>query len=412
MTREVIIKSGHNVPCIDVSPCGNFLACTSIDSTLRISNISTRTDLGKYSLEQWGWSTTWIPKAEIEVFQPLDQIAWLSTIFHSDLRSPNFQNVDPTLYAHYPVLEEAQNEADSSMEVDEVKENKPAVFLDGVQVPYIVNLEMMEEEDGDDDLDRDEEIDVQENGFFIERALDAEEEEDDEEEEEEDDQMQIDDGRTAVGGSDAKFKTIDVDLAPNANEENPFSFLHISSESVQTEGERSPSIDDYLILCASTEEIHLLNGKLHLLNRLTRPLPPRDATPWSAVHFVNRYMLLSWIPEWSMVLAANQGRSSVSLLSVRFNTQSFQYEVIPELTIPPKKDLPQTSIPLTGVAMHRCGDCVHSNAVCYKIHVQIGDIYTYHVTKPTHTNLCSASTPANASSSAPRAESSINFNTT
>jgi hypothetical protein len=51
----------HNIPCIDFSNCGRFLASISIDLTARVWEVSTGKMRSKVSLgSQWGWSVKWI----------------------------------------------------------------------------------------------------------------------------------------------------------------------------------------------------------------------------------------------------------------------------------------------------------------------------------------------------------------
>lgn len=57
----------HNVPCVSFSPCGNFLASTSIDKTVKIWGLCEKT--GKFKFlkaglpsNDWGWAVEWLPK--------------------------------------------------------------------------------------------------------------------------------------------------------------------------------------------------------------------------------------------------------------------------------------------------------------------------------------------------------------
>jgi WD40 repeat protein len=63
----------HNVPCVSFSPCGKFIASTSIDRSVKIWT-EYPVDSGAYVLvkmcypsKDWGWAVQWIDKQKTEV---------------------------------------------------------------------------------------------------------------------------------------------------------------------------------------------------------------------------------------------------------------------------------------------------------------------------------------------------------
>ena len=62
----------HNIPCIKFSPCGKFLAASSIDKSVKIFTIPAGELLGKIPLPEWGWSVNWIFKNSVLNFQEFE----------------------------------------------------------------------------------------------------------------------------------------------------------------------------------------------------------------------------------------------------------------------------------------------------------------------------------------------------
>ena len=62
----------HNVPCIELSPSGRFIASTSIDSTVCISDHTNKLKVCKPCAE-WGWAVKWVPKNSVSEFKSLPQ---------------------------------------------------------------------------------------------------------------------------------------------------------------------------------------------------------------------------------------------------------------------------------------------------------------------------------------------------
>lgn len=58
----------HNIPCIDFSSCGQFLASISIDSTARVWEVATGKMRTKVSLgfQEWGWGIKWVDATSVK----------------------------------------------------------------------------------------------------------------------------------------------------------------------------------------------------------------------------------------------------------------------------------------------------------------------------------------------------------
>ena len=70
-SMQTINAHAHNVPCVSFSPCGRFLATTSIDKTVKVWE---QLPNGVYKLarmtvpsQDWGWAVQWIDKTECEL---------------------------------------------------------------------------------------------------------------------------------------------------------------------------------------------------------------------------------------------------------------------------------------------------------------------------------------------------------
>lgn len=66
--KSQISAHRHNVPCVSFSPCGRFIATTSIDKSVKIWT-EFPADSGKYIMvklsypsKDWGWAVQWVDK--------------------------------------------------------------------------------------------------------------------------------------------------------------------------------------------------------------------------------------------------------------------------------------------------------------------------------------------------------------
>lgn len=65
-TKVEFAGHNHNVPCIEVSPCGLLVASVSIDGTAAVWDAQTGDRLHSMKLlDSWGWSCRWIHKKDI-----------------------------------------------------------------------------------------------------------------------------------------------------------------------------------------------------------------------------------------------------------------------------------------------------------------------------------------------------------
>lgn len=77
----------HNIPCIDFSPCGRFLASASIDGTVRVWDVQTLTSDGpNHSIgkmigclrvcPEWGWAVRWLDQRFVKTIPSSNRPAW------------------------------------------------------------------------------------------------------------------------------------------------------------------------------------------------------------------------------------------------------------------------------------------------------------------------------------------------
>ena len=76
--KSTINAHSHNVPCVSFSPCGKFIASTSIDKSVKVWT-EYPPDSGAYVLvkvcypsQDWGWAVQWIDKQKCEVIMEID----------------------------------------------------------------------------------------------------------------------------------------------------------------------------------------------------------------------------------------------------------------------------------------------------------------------------------------------------
>jgi WD40 repeat protein len=68
--KTTVSAHKHNVPCVSFSPCGKYLATTSIDKTLKIweeGDSGYKCTRMTVPSEDWGWAVQWIDKNNCEI---------------------------------------------------------------------------------------------------------------------------------------------------------------------------------------------------------------------------------------------------------------------------------------------------------------------------------------------------------
>lgn len=458
-SREVVTQHQNNVPCIDITSCGNFLASISIDNSIQIVHVPTKTKLATTQISAWGWGCKWIRKKDVALVRSENQISWLARLNGnmSDISSLNEADIE-----HYNLIpRDGSKEEQEKNEKSETKKRR-VLRMEEVAIEDFVSLEVMEEEEEDDEDEEDEEddrrlaifervmemhmandmandieVEAEENGFMDEDAdnhgddlFDDEMDEDgrmDEEEEGEEDGEE-----EQAFGNDYKQlldRRVGVELAEEGEEDaiNPWakyqglktgreggekkkSNLNSSSSSMSTsqsdhsgpkplnsslETLKSAVCTDshpleYLLIASTAEDLYLLDGNLNTLARTTRVLQ-RHNNP--RLSLVTRFSHLHWIPEWSLLIAGNQGLAAVSILSVEFDTNTFNYSFVPRLKLPRADEREENLLlrDLTGVDCYRVeepsnasnnGDSTSSDSkpkFFYRLFLKAGDLYTYDI---------------------------------
>lgn len=174
--KDKITVTGHqhNIPSIDITPCGKYLLTISIDSTARIWYLNhddkTATEIGKKNIgNSWGWYCSWVPKHTVrnELPQP-DNLIWLLETMQPD----NTLDI-----SHYTTLEHIeqllakrkQKKKRSSGRTDERSKNDPestsyaTVSMVSIEPEEEEDDEYMDEREEDDSMDDYDENDNDEN---------------------------------------------------------------------------------------------------------------------------------------------------------------------------------------------------------------------------------------------------------
>lgn len=63
--REVFASHDNNIPSIQFSPCGNYIASISIDKSLQIFDVKTKRRLVKSFVSDYMWTVNWIQKNKV-----------------------------------------------------------------------------------------------------------------------------------------------------------------------------------------------------------------------------------------------------------------------------------------------------------------------------------------------------------
>lgn len=73
LNRRVISAHDHNVPAVQFSPCGEFVASVSIDKSVRVFHVKTLKKVCQYPLLNWGWSLNWVVKSKVLGYYKKDE---------------------------------------------------------------------------------------------------------------------------------------------------------------------------------------------------------------------------------------------------------------------------------------------------------------------------------------------------
>jgi len=73
--KSKVLAHQHNVPCVSFSPCGRFIASTSIDKTVKVWEERTSDKHERvYKMARvampsadWGWAVQWVDKSQCEL---------------------------------------------------------------------------------------------------------------------------------------------------------------------------------------------------------------------------------------------------------------------------------------------------------------------------------------------------------
>lgn len=83
----------HNVPCVDFSPCGNFVASACIDRCVRVwranadeKEATSTVPLAKATPNtEWGWGVRWIPATSVKMVPSSNKDVWKAVAYPNNL---------------------------------------------------------------------------------------------------------------------------------------------------------------------------------------------------------------------------------------------------------------------------------------------------------------------------------------
>lgn len=321
----------HNIPCVDISPCGGYIATISIDKTFRIWNIETQELIIEGDLPyQWGWGVKWIRKDSILNYCEYNNVDYILDILNGD------EHLDNT---HLHVIKSIE-ENSLALEYENLSEVSEDIADELVAFGEIDSES--EEWDSDDDF---EEV-IENEDFEILTTSNA---------------------QIFNFGEEERLKK-STHNCPHG----PF----IRDVNTQNKKEQ---LSEYLILCSTFDSLLLYDtdGKqLANLSNVFRPMSSNFSIIGMARLAINYY-----IPEISTILTASQGSCTLFIVTLRKNLVTNQYEFIPELGLPHRVD---TLSPIVGVTYHKLDEVLNN----YRIYIllQNGKLFIYDLSFHENTN--------------------------
>jgi hypothetical protein len=381
------VLAGHNVPSVDVSSCGRFLAMSCIDATLRVARLCGSDKQGRYLSvkdvdSEWGWCVRWIPAWAVQQrsctydqtqahLQHAPVAPWLQQL---QAEPPSVAGgAAAPVGAINPVLEHMVEQL-----MLQVGANMPPAAQQALradlhrQVAHMLRVRQQEEHEEDvheHDDEEDEEEEEAEEADENEEAEEMEEGEDEDgnaidfgelAEEGEEDEADADAGapledRTvemvaaaAAMNGNAERKDADADgspppLADEKSEGDEKSALPAPS----TAAPIAPAADDSttdLLIYTSKSHVYLLDCKLTVLASLQHVCQP-TLTLHRSLH---RVLFVESIPSLGVLLLASSGGDRVLLVRMeRFACGKFNLRI--------ERALPEQpcGMPIKGLAVCR-----------------------------------------------------------
>lgn len=277
----------HNIPSVDISPCGKFIVSVSVDFTIKIWDQKTGHVLVENKLPQWGWGVKFIRKDSIV-----------------DAYIPN--SVDCAIMKI------------SGIEYDEPYEDIYNMDMPTIERPLSDSSEPMSELIGGSDTEEDD--------FDW---VDEEEEEEEAHAIEDIQTMKMPQKPIMNNSNQEILKRLELSTLTHPN--GPF----MTSPSLLNQ-ENDASLSDYLVIASTQDSLILFDSNLEVLASVAKVLDRPYDSPFGLFPMI-RLSIVQYIPELSLLLVANQGAFSLLVFTIRFNLNTNEYEYIPELKLPQQK---------------------------------------------------------------------------
>lgn len=319
----------HNIPCVAFSSCGKFIATASIDCCVRIWNIDSTlrycAECTTQDWRSWFWHVRWIHPSTVKKAQIPGGSS--SNQSNQELLQKFRQENHAKVYANHPecswiglyggsgLLEIASGEipgrpaglsdSEEEFDVDATLVDDSEVLEDYYEDVRLSDIEFPPGEDAEDD----EGDDGDEYVFYIngEGFQDEEDEESMGSQDEESESPVFSSGVHWMAGFDSGVPV------PEPSSQPP------------QEGQDC----EELLICCTFHSVYLMNSKLEQLAMLNNCVPLTR----NRMGYMERYSLMDYIPELSLLILGSQGWGRVVLIRVvQFPTG--KYELIPEKFIP------------------------------------------------------------------------------
>ncbi|KAF2075198.1 hypothetical protein CYY_003503 [Polysphondylium violaceum] len=337
-SRRQLLEHKHNIPCIDFSPCGNFLVSVSIDKYVRVWDVETHTMLSSVVLSQWAWGCRFV-----DLTPNLDQIG------ESYLKKDNTHTIQWKGLSREDEFEEVEEANNVQIDNDQDDDSDSELDLDdndlddhdnngGDQAMLDENHHYINDDDDDDD---DEDLDeYQDHNDAQKEGLDPQQQKidsDNSDTNNDDDDEEIEYNKSIIERHRAMIEKV-LNL-----EGTRFKLIN---DGLTAEKKKNLTLPSNLVF-STYQNLYFSPQMMEDLNIVHNAIP----TTFPIVQTqIDRIALLEVVPELSLVIAASQGPARcVSLYRIKRLPNTNKYNLVLDQVLEPPEGGPGLIIGLSVV---------------------------------------------------------------